>query len=126
MTYNKSWSTSASDVNGDGDIIITPSRLQVSKCDQGLDGGWCPNSDSGPRTPRAPWEARRTHARLWPASTQRPRLCGVGFCGAGRCFENDASILLRSTPNQKRLPDGALVQRERKEKWGESPPGPSE
>lgn len=71
---------------------------------------WIPASTA----PRALWEgpgpaeARSAHAQpgLPPLC---PFSCGVSFCGAGRCFQNDASIFLRSTSNQKRLPDGALV-----------------
>lgn len=54
-------------------------------------------------------KAQEHTAQPWPESTQRPFSFGVGFCGAGRCFQNDASIFLRSTSNQKRLPDGAPV-----------------
>lgn len=42
MVHNKHWSILASDVNDDDDIIVTPSRLQVHTCNQGLDGGMAP------------------------------------------------------------------------------------
>lgn len=56
-----------------------------------------------------PSGAGSAHTQSWPSSIQCPFSFRLGFCGAGRCFENDASIFLRSTSNQKRLPDGALV-----------------
>lgn len=58
----------------------------------------------GPPAPEAVWEGPGPGLR-----PPRPFSSRIGFCGAGGCFQNDARILLRSTSNQKRLLDGALV-----------------
>lgn len=108
MAHNKYSVILAAVMDYGNDDIIMPSWPPVSMCIRVL------IRIRASTAPRALWEgpgpAEARSAQARPGLPPRcPFSCGVSFCGAGRCFQNDASIFLRSTSNQKRLPDGALV-----------------